>query len=520
MIIKVANTKVEISKEWVLILILALFKLLIHFLTNTNYELHRDAFLYLALGDHLDFGYMSVPPSIAFFANISRFLFGDSVFSIRLFPALIGAASVVMIGIIVRELGGKLWAILIACLAFILSPAFLRSNTLFQPVSFNQFYWLLTGYFIVKLIQTKNPKFWIHLAITWGLAFLNKYSITFLILGFLIALLLTSERRLLRSKYFIYAMAIGFLIILPNLIWQYSHNWPVVTHMLQLQRTQLVNVDIIGFLMMQILMNLPGIFIWLLGLVYLLFHREGKRFNVLGYTFLLVVIILILLRGKPYYTLGLYSILFAAGGVALEVYFRTRLYPLKYVLIAFMVITLLPVIPYSLPILPFDKMAEYAKTSAGFGLSGPLIWEDGKMHHLPQDYADMTGWKELSDIVISTYQGLNPVEQTQCLIFAENYGEAGAIMYHGKKQGIPEPISLSDNFLIWASDSINLKILIYVNDETRDISYYFETIELMGKLTNTYARESGVPVYLCRNPRNEFEKFYVQKVAQLKSRFH
>ena len=130
----------KLSTIWILIISLSLIKLIFHFLTNTNYELHRDAFLYLALGDHLDWSFMSVPPVIAVLGNITRFLFGDSVFSIRLFPALIGAVAIVIIGMIIRNLGGKTWAILLGCSAFILSPAFLRSNTLFQPVSFNQFF--------------------------------------------------------------------------------------------------------------------------------------------------------------------------------------------------------------------------------------------------------------------------------------------------------------------------------------------------------------------------------------------
>jgi hypothetical protein len=169
--------KLRLTPEWRLILGLALVKLMLHFFTNTNYGLHRDAFLYLALGDHLDFGYMAVPPLIALFAKITMTVFGDSVFAIRLFPALIGVASVVIVGMIVRLLGGRMWAILLACTAFIVSPAFLRSNTLFQPVSFNQFFWLLAIYFAIKLVQTKNPKFWLHIGVVCGLAFLNKYSL-------------------------------------------------------------------------------------------------------------------------------------------------------------------------------------------------------------------------------------------------------------------------------------------------------------------------------------------------------
>ena len=148
----------KIKQTEIIITGLALFKFLIHLLTNTNYELHRDALLYYSLGEHLDWGYTSVPPFIAVIARLSTTLFGNTTFALRFFTAVIGSISVIIIAKIVKELKGGTLAIVIATLAFIFSPAFLRSNTLFQPVSFNQFFWLLSGYFIVKLINIKYPK--------------------------------------------------------------------------------------------------------------------------------------------------------------------------------------------------------------------------------------------------------------------------------------------------------------------------------------------------------------------------
>ena len=135
----------RITKEQLIITGLVLFKLCIHLVTNTNYELHRDALLYYSLGEHLDWGYASVPPFIALISNFSTFVFGNTVFALRFFPALIGSVSVLIIAKIVKELKAGILAIIIAVLAFIFSPAFLRSNTLFQPVSFNQFFWLFSG---------------------------------------------------------------------------------------------------------------------------------------------------------------------------------------------------------------------------------------------------------------------------------------------------------------------------------------------------------------------------------------
>jgi 4-amino-4-deoxy-L-arabinose transferase-like glycosyltransferase len=512
--------RIPISPEWLLIIALAIFKLMIHFLTNTNYELHRDAYLYLALADHPDWGYVSVPPFVAMLGRFTMSVFGDSVFAIRLFPALVGAASIIVIALIVKELGGKMWTLAIAGLAFILSPAFLRSNTLFQPVSFDQFFWLLSGYIAVKLVQTQNPKYWIHLSVVWGLAFLNKYAIVFFALAFFVALALTPDRKLFLSKYFLIGLLLGFLIILPNLIWQYNHNWPVVAHVAELRRTQLVNVRVSDFMLLQFLMNLHALLVWLFGLVFLLFLKDGRQFRVLGLTYVAVLVILILLSGKHYYTLGMYTILFAAGGVAMERLFVRKAGFLKPAILALMILIALPVIPYSLPVLPMDQMAVYAQESKKFGLAAALMWEDGRIHSLPQDYADMTGWQELAEIVIKTYNGLSEEEKSRCAIYAENYGQAGAIKYYGRKHGLPEPVCFNETFVLWAPDSTSITTLIYVNHELgEDIQHLFSEIQQVGEITNPHARESGLPVFLCRHPNEELAEFYQERVGLLKSRY-
>jgi len=266
-------------------------------------------------------------------------------------------------------------------------------------------------------------------------------------------------------------------------------------------------------------MNFSNVVVWLFGLVLLLFLKDGKRYRVIGYTYLVVLVIFILLKGKAYYALGIYPVLFAAGGFAIEKYLIGKWRYLKPVILVMMILTLLPLLPYSLPVYPLEKMIEYGEQSKKFGGEGALRWEDGRIHSLPQDYADMVGWKELADIVIKTYQSLSDSDQANCVVHGENYGEAGAIKFHSKKYGLPEPVSFSGSFLFWAPDSFNKEILIYVNDDTNDVAYYFTTVEKVVEITNPYARESGMPVWLCRTPRNGFEHFYAEKVKNLKDRF-
>jgi hypothetical protein len=498
--------------EWGLITAFVIFNLLLHFLTNTNYEVHRDGLLYIELGKHLSWGYQSVPPSIAVFANLSRLLFGDTVFGIRFFPAIIGVISLILIGIMVREMGGNKIAQFIALLAFLTSPAYLRSNTLFQPVSFDQFYWLLIAFFIFRLIDTEKPIYWIWIGIAAGLAFLNKYSVVFYMFAFFISILLTPLRKWMKTPYPYICGVIVILIALPNLIWQYRHDWPVVTHMRELSETQLIHVRIDIFLYEQFMMNFPAVIIWIAGLVFILFTREGKKYRILGFMYVLTLAQLIILRGKPYYSLGLYTMLFAFGGYILVRWFKGKLIFIRYLVIAFNLIFALLLVPISLPVLKPDK---YIRFMHKIGMENSQRWEDGDYHELPQDYADMIGWKELTQIVSDAYHSLTPDEKERCTIFANNYGEAGAINFYGKKLGLPPAISFNDSYLYWAPDSIPGDILIKTGDSD-DLVGMYNDVKIVGRITTPNAREEGLPVYLFKSPDTDVGKYYRDRLKQFR----
>ncbi|KPK80834.1 MAG: hypothetical protein AMS27_16030 [Bacteroides sp. SM23_62_1] len=496
--------------NWALITAFAIIKLLIHFLTNTIYEIHRDGFLYIELGKHLDWGYFSVPPSIAVFADISRFIFGNTDFGIRFFPAIIGGASIIIIGLMVKEMGGGKMAQFLALLAFLTSPAFLRSNTLFQPVSFNQFYWLLLSFLIFRLIRTERPVYWIWIGIVAGLAFLNKYSVVFYLAAFFVSIFITGLRRWLKTIYPYLSGLIALLVALPNLIWQHQHDWPVVNHMRELAETQLIHVTLNNFLLEQVLMNLPALLIWVPGLVFVLFTREGKNFRIFGLIYVFVLLQLIILRGKHYYTLGLYTMLFAFGGYILVKWLHGKYQFIRFIIIGLNIILALFILPISLPVMKPDK---YVRFMSNIGMEQNQRWEDGVYHDLPQDYADMIGWKELTEIVRNAYESLTPEEQQHCTIFANNYGEAGAINFYGKKYGLPHVISFNDSYLYWAPDSIPFGHLIKVG-ESDDLFEMYNDVRIFGRISTPYAREYGVPVYLFKDPKTDVNKYYQEHLYQ------
>jgi hypothetical protein len=512
--------KFKIDSFWLMVILAAIIKLAIHMVVAGNYELHRDALLYISQSDHLAWGYWSVPPLTAFLTRIFREIFGNSFYAIRLLPALTGVITIFIIGDSVRILGGKKPALIIALLSFVCSTAYLRSNALLQPVSLDQMFWLLGFYFILRLTVTGDTRNWIWLGISIGFGFLTKYSIVFLVAAIFVAFLITPQRKLLWSRNLVYGILAGLVIISPNIYWQYQHNWVVLYHMELLRKYHLVNVGYVEFLLGLILMNLPGVVTWMTGLGVTFLNRDFRRLHVIGLTWVAALVIILWLHGKAYYTLGMFTILFAIGGVALEKFLwdkRRWVYVLN---IIYIPLILYPVIPIALPVFKMEKLRKYCDGLKEIGIYSPVRWEDGKIYDIPQDYSDMTGWKELESIVARTYNSLDEQQKKITLLYAENYGQAGAIHFYGRKDGLPEPVSFHESFIFWAPDSIPGKdYLIYVNDDTTDIVKYFRKVIKTGEVNDPYFREGHLPVWLCSDPYDPKHKFYVDVVKPLKQMF-
>ena len=498
------------------IIIMALIKLGIHLLVNNNYGLHRDEYLYIAEGNHLGWGYMEGPPMIGLFAWVAQ-LFGASPFVIRLIPTLIGVASVVLIGQMVRDLGGKKFAVFLACLAFIISPSFLRSNMLFQPVSFNQFFWLLTSFWLMRIVIFKRERDWYYLGLSIGLGLLAKYSIIFFVFSLLLAMLLTKHRNWFKTKYPYLAVLIATILFLPNLIWQWQHQFPVIDHMKELTSTQLVHVDAVHFFVDQFQNQLASSVIWLTGLFFLLFSKKMKAFRMFGFAYLILLALIFMLGGKTYYTLGIYPMLFVFGGMAIDQYVQQGW--VKALLVAGIVISNVYFSPYAVPVLPIQKMQDYcAFMKEKYGLEGPLRWEDGSVRELPQDYADMFGWEEIAMKVGRLYHSLPDSVRQSCHIYGGGYAHAGAINYYREKYNLPEAHSMNASFMIWAPTEIKFDNQILIDDRLQDSSTWFYDMELVDSIENQYARDPGY-IYYRSNPRRDLSEAWREFASEYKSRY-
>lgn len=506
------------SKTNRLLYFLALLKIIIpYFLQHPVYEPHRDEFLYLAEGRHLAWGFMEVPPLLSVFAWIIH-LFGDGMFWIKLVPSLFGAATFVIAGKIIQSLGGKSVALVLLLLAFLFG-AYLRVFFLFQPNPPEIFFWTMIAYSFIRFTQTKENKWLYVFGISVGLGMLSKYSVAFYTVSILLALLCTKHRSVFINKHFWFASLIGFLIFLPNLIWQYQNHFPVVVHMKELQETQLQYVEPAGFLSDQLLFNLPCFFVWLTGLFFCLSVKQ-YRFIAMAYFF--VIILLLISHGKSYYSLGVYPPLLAFGAVKLEQFTSVKRKWLRYTFIIFPVLAGIPFLPVAMPLLPPEQLAGlYVKLHTE--KTGLLKWEDLKNHPLPQDFSDMLGWEEMAQKAAKAYNMMNDSEKQNAVIFCDNYGMAGAVNYYAPKYHLPAAYSDNASFLYWIPSNINMKNFVLVTDDydekQHDFAKGFQSITIVDSVTNVYARERGDWIYLFKGADENFQKYFKEKIAKDKAEF-
>ncbi len=488
------------KKTIILICFIILKFLLQYFLISPGYDLHRDEYLHLDQANHLAWGYQSVPPVTSWIACITQLL-GNSVFWIRFFPALFGALTMVVVWKTIEELKGNLFA-LIAGSTCVLLSVLLRLNFLFQPNSLDALSWTTFYFILIKYINSEDRK-WLYLAsLVFAIGFLNKYNIAFLLIGLLPAILLTEKRVFFQRRDVYIAILFALILISPNLIWQYNNKFPVIHHMKELADTQLVNVNRWDFLKEQLYFFIGSLPVIIAALYALLFYKPFKKYRLFFFSIIFTLAVFTYLKAKSYYAIGLYPIYISFGAVFLgNILYTGRRKYLQPVIIAFPVVfyILLYNIVFSI------KSPEYIlKNQPVYKKYGLLRWEDGKDHVLPQDFADMLGWKELAEKVDAAISKLPNAGQT--LILCDNYGQAGAINYYSTNKKI-NAVSFNADYINWFKLDEKINNLIRVKSfessekELEKTGPYFDKAFAADSITNPLAREYITMIFVFFNPK-------------------
>ena len=501
------------SRDLTIPLLLAAFQLALQMTFHGSYNYFRDELYYIACSDHLAFGYVDQPPLSIAILWVTRHLLGDSLYAIRFLPALAGAAVVLLAALMTRKLGGGTFAQWFASLSAVAAPGLIGHGKLFSMNPFDVLFWAVAAYIVVVILSDERPKLWILFGIVVGLGLLNKYSMGFMVIGLVTGLLLTRHRKQLATKWFWIGATVAVLMFLPHVIWQVSNGFPSLEFMRNASQNKNVNLGVVEFFMRQLLeMNLLNAPIWLSGVVFFFFYRDG-RYRPLAWMYPIVFIVMIAGNAKVYYLSAIYPVFLAGGSVAFERWSQSlRWRWLKPVYASLLIALAVISLPFALPVLPVEHFVEYEKL---LGIV-PRAEEHSAVAELPQYYADQFGWEEMVATVADGYKRLTPQEQSECVIYVRNYGEAGAIDFYGKRYGLPKALCAHNNYWFWGPGTRTGSIAIIIGgsrelqDNLNDLNRRYTHVELGGTTNDKYAmpHENGRLIFLCKGMNTTFQNLW------------
>jgi hypothetical protein len=475
-------------------------KLLLHLPGLFRYGYFRDELYFLDCARHLGWGYVDCAPLIAVYAKIALLL-GGSLPALRILPMLAGAGMVALTILIARQLGGGMFAQALAGLTILIAPVHLMIDSILSMNAFEPLFWMGCVLILIHIVRGGDPRLWILFGVLAGLGLENKHSTLFFGAAVAVAVVATPLRRELARPWIWLGAAVALAIFLPNLVWQWQNGFPTVEDLQNVRATG-KNVELapIPFLLQQALMmhpaNLP---VWLAGLWFLVVGR-GRPFRALGWIYLSLLLLFVVLHAKDYYLAPAYPMLLAAGGVAIEIWsaripsFNLRA-AARSTIMGLLFLSGAVLAPIALPVLSPANLVAYQET---LGLAPPKT-EVAHVGPLPQLWGDQFGWPDLVDEVAAIYRALPEEERLRTGIFASNYGEAGAINLLGPRHGLPPAICAHQTHSMWGPGDFDGDQLIWLQWPAESLERFCGSVERVGEHNDPWGMaEENRPIYLCR----------------------
>lgn len=437
------------------ILALALLSLGVHVAANAlgGYGYFRDELYYIACSRHLGAGYVDQPPLSILVLAATSWLLGDSVFAIRLVPAIASALSVAVLCLLVRQMGGGRTAMVLASLCFLASPQILGFHAYYSMNSLDILFWLIAACLLLRVVGTpQSLGAWLALGLVLGLALLNKTSVLWLGGGVAAAILFTPLRRSLRGPGPYVAALVALLIFSPFVVWNLRHGLPHLEFMRNATAGKYASWTRLRFLREQVLLMNPIVFLVAVpGLLWCLFDSRGKRFRALGVSFLAVLAILLANpHTKSEYMAAAYPALFGCGGIAIERMSRGWRHVVAPLVGVLLVATGALAAPMALPILPEETFLRYSRA---LGIA-PTTTENLRLAELPQFFADMHGWEDLARDVSAAYLTIPESERRRTAAFLGNYGEAAALELFAARYPLPPVLCTHNSYFFWGASRL------------------------------------------------------------------
>jgi hypothetical protein len=281
-----------------------------------------------------------------------------------------------------------------------------------------------------------------------------------------------------------------------------------------LKANQLDNNTSIGFLKSQIMFFIGSLALTIGGLIGFFTLKSFKPYRFIGLTFIASLSIFTVLKAKDYYSIGLYPVMIAAGSVFFDQILHKKWRIIVFPLLA--TVNLLIFLAILKLVLPILNPAEIRANAATFEKMGLLRWEDGKNHNLPQDFADMIGWREMADKSLDAFKMIPSEERENTLIICGNYGQAGALNYFNRGK-MPEAYAFNTDYIYWIPEKKEIRNLVFVGIKPpEDVIPLFDECKLTGQVEDKEAREKGTEIYLLLGAKEIFTKAFYSRVEEAK----
>jgi 4-amino-4-deoxy-L-arabinose transferase-like glycosyltransferase len=488
-VIEATNTDSSTSRANAVLLSLAIAYFLLEWVPGFlgSYGYFTDEMYYVVCSQHLAFGYVDHPPLSILLLRLVRTMMGDSLPALHLVPALAGASTLLLTGLIARRLGAGVFGQVLAAAAVMTAGVYHVMFSFYSMNALSILIWTLCFLLLVEIERRDEPRLWLAFGVVAGLGLQNKHTIVLLALALVVGLVLTRARRHLASRWLWLGLGIATLLAFPNLLWQLAHGWQSLEFYHNADVLKNVPTPPHVVLGQQVSsMNPVALPVWLAGLAFFFATKRGRPYSHLGWVYV-VLLVLMLAGGKsrPDRICAAYTVLFAGGGVLVGDLLQGRVGRwLRPGLLALLFLFGAAAAPVVLPLLPPRTAASYAAT---LGIV-PQIEKDEESFQLPLWLADRTSWEQLVDDVEAVVRALEPNERRGAIVLGSSYSQAAPIEFLGRGRDLPPVYSRHNSYFFWGppEDPVELAILVGFGATASDgeiepedpLPQLFEEIEL------------------------------------------
>ncbi|WP_152365387.1 glycosyltransferase family 39 protein [Microlunatus speluncae] len=460
----------------------------------SRYGFHRDEFYFIEGGRHPDWAQPDNPILIPLLATAWHDLVGGNLIAFRILPALAGAGTILIAAATARQLGGTDRQQTITALVTALSSFPMAIGHLFSISTFDL---LLTSAVIMLLIRAlRTPDRlpgWLWLGVITGIALEVKVLPALVLACCLAGLLLLGPRAPLARPGPWIAAGIALLLAAPNLIWQAVHGFPMREIAANIAAGgSASSADRIMIIPMHLLLIGPLLSVLAIaGLVatFVVPRLRDHRWVALAY--LLLLIIIVITGGKPYYQAGLFPVALALGVIAVSGWLL-RVVWRRIVAIALLVVVSVPTAAFSLPVAPV----------------GSTVFEIAAA--VNPDSAETVGWDDFTETAVRVAARIPAADRADAIVLASNYGEAGSLARArrldlstpaGPAGALPPIYSGHNAFGAWGPPPAAVRTAVVIGEfDQAELDRWFsrcEPVEEFASPPGVDNEEDGAPFRLC-----------------------